>query len=461
MAADWENMYNSYSENRSIRRTTLKRSTTLPRSQSADEGTGSSPSNLSTRPSSSDRNLGVSPSMRRPYVNLTGIVPVNNNKKKDDEAEHIYENVSSQQKTEISSTSPTYENWTPKMMSPKTTPTHTVLNVSPSLPLFKKPIPPPLIIKRHELMSDQNEAKKIGSATDSFIVPNLTHYSQVSVGGSLELSGEHEKPPVWEKEEEQDEEEQHEEEWIKQKAKFEEIGQTLYNEVQAKLSRASDAVISTKEGDSELSVTASDSFEKEQRDTLTNGSDSKHSADKTERRNTLTPDNVDSEEIVDEKPMPKIKKGEDLIAKVESTKKDERLVNSSSPQMMTKLAQLTQLPQRTNSPVDSIPPTSSKSFSVHQTTVGHVFKPSKSLPKGYRKPHFSRSAEQGETELNKKLERQRKRLDKQLSFEQSTKPKNDSGLNTTLSVDLSLLKEGTDLSKFGIIEDESGGSFIV
>lgn len=58
---------------------------------------------------------------------------------------------------------------------PKTSPAHTADSTS------KRPIPPPLVIKRHEL-SNSREAELRGQQTDSFIVPNLpTHYSQVNV----------------------------------------------------------------------------------------------------------------------------------------------------------------------------------------------------------------------------------------------------------------------------------------
>ena len=444
MAADWENMYTSFSENKPIRRTTVKRSTTLPGSQPNEEK--SSPLTQSSRPSSSDRSikkLDVSPlTTRRPYVNITCMTE--SKKKQDNDEEHIYENLQSNQKSETQKSTPTYENWTPKIMSPKVTPNHSPLTPTASMPpSSRKPIPPPLIIKRHELSNDQKEAERIGRQTDSFIVPNLpTHYSQVSIKETLEL--------VTEKADDPSDED---EEWIKQKAKIEEMGRALFKDKSTTEKPFTNGSIIPKE-------TESGSTELEE----------------MERRDTLTPSAVlnmhtDSSDE-DELPLQKIEKGEDLITRVEITKRDNKPSSVSySPQLKSKLAQLTQLPQQRTDGTHSMPQqrtdgtysmlqTSSKSFSHHIIDDGiKIMKqhPSRTMPKGFKKS--SNSLDYGQSELVKKLERQRQRMDKQLSIDEKD---NGSNPGRSHSTDETLLKmENTSLSKFGIVEDKLGGTFIV
>ena len=303
-------------------------------------------------------------------------------------------------------------------------------------------------------MSDQNEAKRIGNTTDSFIVPSLAHYSQVSVGGSLVLSGEHDKPLQEEKEEEKREEKKEEEEegWVKQKAKIEEIGRVLYKEVNERSSGGSDLVM--KESDSRLS--GSDTYEI------------------MERKSTLTADNVNKEQLEEMQPPETVEKTENSITKVESAKKDEttvskvetnnkrdeRSASSSSPHTMSKLAQLTQLPSRrgdgTSSPNDNKLP-GTKSFSVQSSSMSpKIRKLPKTLPKGYtRKPQTSVDSHEA-SELKKRLEQQRKRLDKQLSCDDAAPHRNNSGMSHSAE-----LEGKNSLSKYGIVEDETGGSFIV
>ena len=425
MASDWDNMYTSFSENKPIRRTTVKRSTTLPGSQPIDEN--NSPPTQLTRPFSSGKNiktLDMSPSTtRKPYVNLACMALPDNTKQQNGDEEHLYENLPN---LKPKKSSITYENWTPKIMGSKTTPTHNSLTPSVSLLSSKKQIPPPLIIKRHEMMGDQNEAERIGNQTDSFIVPNLTHYSQVSIGENLEL--------VTETEGE-------EEEWIKQKAIIEEMGRALFNEEPSTKTSPKNGNITPKETESGRSC---DSDELERRDTLTPNSVAKKPVD------------YSSDEDEDS-PLPKIEKREDSRTRVEG--RDVRSQSINYPETKSKLAQLTQLPQqRTDGAGEHSPlPNGSKSFSHHTSDGIKIKKYSRTMPKGYNKSQASHSLDYGHSELIKKLERQRQRVDRQMSMEDP----DSSGPGKTHSTDESLLRRENSLSKFGIVEDKLGGTFIV
>ena len=422
MAADWDNLYSSFSQKKPIRRATIKRRTTLPGGSHSVDESSSMPSLHPPRPCSSDRNLNVSPSsIKRPYVNVT----VN----KQNFEEPVYENLPNQKKEKTRESAPTYENWTPKIKKPEQTVAtpHNPVTPSSSLPMFKRPIPPPLVIKRHERKSDQSEAERLGSKTDSFIVPSLAqpHYSQIIVGSSLEQHEEEDQAVV-------DEEE--DEEWIKQKAKIEEMGRAIFSKVQEN---------NSVDNDMKESNNDEDQYE-QRRSTLTPEYASRH-AQKTDNDNNI-----------EEKSTRSIEKGEDLITKVESTKKHDKSTASSSH--MTKLAQLTQLPGRSDftSVQDGLPP-SSKSFSFQSQTYnagGQKSKSSRTLPKGRNTLQSNHSFDQSQTELIKKLEKQRRRLDRQLSSDHLV----------TRSADDSILKgveEDKNLSMFGIEEDEAGGSFIV
>ncbi len=412
MAADWDNLYSSFSQKKPIRRATIKRRTTLPGGSHSVDETSSMPSLHPARPSSSDRNLSVSPSsIKRHYVNVTV--------KKQDFEEPVYENLPNQKKEKTRESAPAYENWTPKIKNvDKPVATHNPVTPSSSLPMFKRPIPPPLVIKRHELNSNQSAAERLGNKTDSFIVPSLTqsHYSQVVVGSSLE---QHEEDQAMADEEE-------DKEWIKQKAKIEEMGRAIF-------SQENSFDNGTKE------IEADEDQYDQRRSTLT--------AEDVSRRSHRT----DNEE---EKSTPPIEKGEDLITKVESTKKYD-IKSTASSSHMSKLAQLTQLPGRKDvtSLQDGIPP-SSKSFSFQSQTHNVSGQKSKSSRKGRNSLQSNRSFDHGTAELIKKLEKQRNRLDRQLSGDNLV----------TRSADDSILKgveEDKNLSMFGILEDEAGGSFIV
>ena len=287
-------------------------------------------------------------------------------------------------------------------------------------------------------MADQKEAQRIGQQTDSFVVPNLAHYSQVSVGGLLERSGDHENSIP----------EEGEEEWTKQREKMEEIGRILQKEVAAVKERSS----------------TTDTESSKQEDTPHSGSLSSE----VNRKDTLTESNVEAEgtkvkELTSEK-----EKDKDTKQNISSSKKKDvalaEKMNSSnptySPQINTKLAQLTQLPQQRSkfSPPPARRTGPSKSFSTQQDPVSRTLLPARTLPKGYKKPS-THTANDGKTELLQKLEHQRKRLDRQMSGESVQR----TGLTKSLPVNKTVLKDEDkdSLSKFGIEEDKDGGSFIV
>lgn len=149
-------MYESFHENRPIRRATVKRSTTVPGRHS------STTINQLQRPASSDESP---PTIPRTYKKVA-TSQVNGHT--DDS--HLYVNICKLPQT-TSEDSPIYQNF---------------IHSKPQLTLPATPIPPPpIVIKRHEMSSSPEDAELKGKQTDSFIVPNL-HYSQVSVMGPRE-----------------------------------------------------------------------------------------------------------------------------------------------------------------------------------------------------------------------------------------------------------------------------------
>lgn len=426
MAADWENMYATYSENKPIRRTTLKRSTTLP--GTADEST--SITNPANRPSSSDINkVDASPStVRRHYVNLAGTIP--STKRGDGHEDPLYVNLPIRKSEGDDSSSSTYENWSPKIISGGNTKLKSN-QYNPSISLvLKKPIPPPLLVKRHELKSNQAEAQRIGSKTDSFIVPTIpddSNYSLVTFGKALDTK----------------------------KNKKETIKEHQGNQSQA----------------TERNVVSSTSTASTENSDDNDGPES--------RRSTLTPDGV--------KRNTKPSNGSNDTHYKESTSTatttnsragtDEGrgdIETSLNSHTMSKLAKLTQLPSPGrkdggttatiqdggSSSTSSVATKTKKTFSYHNSSTTQVNKtqatPSRS--KGSLKYHYTSNSVDtpgdSHSELVKKLSKQRQKVERQLSTE------NDSDTQGLSRLADSLLSKD-DLSKFGIVEDESGGSFVV
>ena len=131
---------------------------------------------VSCRPASSDLKGDTPPSLPpRPNSASRPLLKTNTDS---DEEEPAYMNVAKKSQHKNENAPP----------SSKTTPSNTSTN--------KKPIPPPLVIKRHEV-SDPKEAELRGQQTESFVVPNLpTHYSQISVVGAKPLPEESSTPTL-------------------------------------------------------------------------------------------------------------------------------------------------------------------------------------------------------------------------------------------------------------------------
>ena len=412
----------SFSENRPVRKATIKRSTTVPESITSfnDPLLQLQQQNRPASSGTKEEKGGEVSTTPGQYVNLEGIQLDKINGLTE---EHIYANIPAHTKLsyQVKNTAVVYENWQPG----KTSTTSSIQTSSTSTPPIvnspvpNKPIPPPLILRRHELSNDLQEAVKQGNQTDSFMVPNLLHYSQVSVGDPIDEFDEEEKPE--------------EKEIVSQ--------------------------IVPQKDDSPVNKHRPIPHSREQNSPSLVGENPV--SDKTDVISES------SGEIEGELHQTTQNKDEGTVKKevIEESNKSINLSNQSSysPQLHTKLAKLTQLPNKNGiSPTLSKKPGPSKSFTQHQPQV--KVSSMRSLPRGVKLPS-SKSLDEGGSELLKKLKEQRNRLERQMSGEVVISEhctvishnKTERYQNQTDNKD----SDTNNLSTFGIIEDEQGGSYIV
>ena len=478
-------MYNTFSDERPIRRTTLKRSITNPGSKSNN---GSHLFSVNQqRPASSDekkpKEPEIPPHVPRPYANLE-TVPLE--KVNGVLEENMYANVVSHSKTvekkKVPNNDSVYENWKPNKTSSVSSPTNNEspppTSGSPSAPVPNKPIPPPLILRRHELTTNQEEAEAQGRETDSFIVPNL-HYSQVSVMGPLNEIEQVLEPAV-----------------IQQQAQPYPTTEPAVIQQQAQPYPTTEPAVIQQQPlpypTTEPAVIQQQAqpypTTEPMSPTISNGSP-KHSKkplppprgqsmSTVKKVPQLSDSFSDSSEEVDKKEGQKIVEASKLEQEQSTSNPvpEEKVVtlksgSTYSPQMHTKLAKMTQLPSTPTNPTSPLrKPCPSKSFTQKSETP--VPKPTlnRTLPRGIKPPNSKNSDDNG-SELFKKLQERRQRLDRQLSndtlpLETSSLTGTDNHSSATSTGEEALRsnkntneKDSNNLAKFGIIEE--GGTFEV
>lgn len=429
-------MYNTFSDERPIRRTTLKRSITNPGNKSNN---GSHLFSVNQqRPASSDekkpKEPEIPPHVPRPYANLE-TVPLE--KVNGVLEENMYANVvhsKTVEKKKVSTNNSIYENWQPNKTSSASSPSSNEsppTSGSPSAPVPTKPIPPPLILRRHELTANQEEAEAQGRETDSFIVPNL-HYSQVSVMGPLNEIEQIIEPAVIEQQ---------------PQPATEPISPTISNgspkHSKKPLPLPRGQSMSTVKKMPELS----DSF-----------SDSSEEVERKEGQQIVEASKLEQEQSTSN-PVP-----EEKVVTLKSG-------STYSPKMHTKLAKMTQLPSTPTNPTSPLrKPGPSKSFIQKPESPVPKATRNRTLPQGIKPPNSKDSDDNG-SELLKKLQERRQRLDRQLSndaipLETSSLTSTDNHSSTTSTGEEVLRsnknsneKDSNNLAMFGIIEE--GGTFEV
>lgn len=374
-------MYASFSDGKPVRKATVKRRSTLPGSK-----TFNGHSEVSPRPASSDEKSEAT------YVNV-----VKNGISED----HLYRNIPTS-----ASQDSTYENWTLGAKSCSSTPT----NEAPVADLSyvsSKPIPPPLILRRHELSSNQSEEAELQkNNTDSFIVPNL-HYSQVSVVGPLEEDSD-----------------------TMKRSQSSVSTDTLTPTSPAHKKplpppKKNKPLYSNDKG--ALTTSDSDSF-------------SESSGE------------IDKKEVVKIFESPNAKGGGDisvLDSIVEEKSNEVTMSSTYSPKMHTKLAKMTQLPQ-----TSSIRKPHSKSVSKPSDNPPPKLTPSRTLPRNPPKEDDSSGSE-----LFKKLNERRQKLERQLSGDVSNDDTDRDSTSSEGVLRWTNDSKDLELTKFGIIEE--GSTFVV
>jgi sorting nexin-9/18/33 len=402
LANEWENMYATFSEGRPTRKATLKRSSTIPNSKAFCL------MEMQQRPASSDEKKD---NLFKDYVNIEA-VPLNDRSNEITKQHNLYTNI--QQNV--------YENWTPThTFNNATTPSSD--DFSPSSPAEivpvispTKPIPPPLIIRRHEASTEPSEEPN----TDSFIVPNL-HYSQVNVGGPLNDGR------------------------LEQPVECRESSSTLTPSTPVKTKPhppPKPALINSNKIIVKTEASDSDSFE-------SSGEMEKGSLQQIHQTIPTKADQYILDSIVEEKVTDN---------------------SQYSPKMNTKLAKLTQLPPSTTLPYkkqSSIP----QSLSLKSSEVSAPIASVRTLPKdSIAKTSIDDSSKT--TELFKKLNERRQKLERQLSNDALPRQSNSNVASSTSS-DSESTSEGVlrwtteskemdpnnSLVKYGIIEE--GSTFTV
>ena len=398
-------MYASFYDNRPVRRATVKRSSTLPGYHNKTQA-NNAVSEVQPRPASSNERP---PTDVQAYVNVTSSLPLSQVNGIIDG--QLYNNVSTAQKPK--SDDVTYENWS-FCKSNSSTPTNESPPTVESSIITNKPIPPPLILRRHEV-ANQSEEDNSNVNTDSFVVPNL-HYSQVSVVGPLEDSD------------------------IKLHSSESQSTSTGTLTPTSPINKKpapppkKNKPLYDKKSSSLFLATVSDTSE--------SFSESSGETDRREVYETQHSSNRELNSIVEEKSNE---------AKATATSGN----SAYSPIMHTKLAKLTQLPPtQTNSLPPRKGPSSSQSLTKLPSDI--VTTPTRTLPR-----NINPTADNNGLELYKKLNERRQKLERQLSGDIKASDDSDiRGSNTSEGV---LRWTGNnsevDLTKFGIVEE--GASYIV
>ena len=471
-------MYNTFSDERPIRRTTLKRSITNPGNKSNN---GSHLFSVNQqRPASSDekkpKEPEIPPHVPRPYANLE-TVPLE--KVNGVLEENMYANVVSHSKTvekkNVSNNDSVYENWKPKKTSSPSSPTSNEsppTSGSPSAPVPTKPIPPPLILRRHELTTNQEEVEAQGRETDSFIVPNL-HYSQVSVMGPLNETEQIIEPAVIEPAVTQ----QQPQPTTEPMSPTISNGSPKHSKKPLPLPRGQS--LSTVKKVPEMSDSFSDSSEevdKKEGQKIVEASKEQKIVEASKEQKIVEASKEQT--IVEASKEQKIVEASKLEQEQSTSNpvSEEKVVtlksgSTYSPQMHTKLAKMTQLPSTPTTPISPLrKPGPSKSFTQKSETPVPKATSTRTLPRGIKPPNNKDSDDNG-SELFKKLQERRQRLDRQLSndtlpLETSSLTGTDNHSSATSTGEEALRsnknsneKDSNNLAKFGIIEE--GGTFEV
>ena len=388
------------------------------------------------------------------YVNLSSASPLSVKRRTTDFTEHTYANLPSLSQrsaaTAITNTGNRYENWKP---SKGHSPAHKSLKeCTPSahdLPPTSNPVPPPLILRRQDTDWDE-ETQQDDPGNISPTLPSLP-YSQVQIGNSLQQTDESDRVQS-----------------LDDKSSSDRVGSPDLNSpdlgsgTQSPEAASPERNVSSPVEDSPRRKKRPVPLPRQPSSTLVSDKKSPHSTDLPV--DSIAETDEDSDRIT--------------VSKSPPSSLDPVVQNSSHPFQSMSHPPVSKKPSLVNS--SQVEPKVHKSLPSQPPPVKMKLKTAKSVSKVSAMPQHN-SGSTSPTELMRKLTQRRLRLEKEITDPNNSNSNNnwtgqqddslDSHRDSSSSNKSELVvkyhtswrEEDTDnvLSKYGIIEDKSGGSFIV